>query len=88
MGLMDMQRFAIRLSYDGTPFSGWARQPNQPSVQQAVEEALFTITRTDVRTVVAGRTDAGGHASGQRSGSSGLRRALLGPPPPLPLPHR
>lgn len=62
---MDMQRFAIRLSYDGTPFSGWARQPNQPSVQQAVEDALFTITRTEVRTVVAGRTDAGVHALGQ-----------------------
>lgn len=59
-------RVRIDLAYDGTDFSGWAKQPNLPTVQGSLEEALATILRRDdVQTVVAGRTDAGVHAMGQ-----------------------
>ncbi|WP_271394771.1 tRNA pseudouridine(38-40) synthase TruA [Neomicrococcus lactis] len=58
-------RMMIRLAYDGAAFAGWARQPGLTTVQGRVEEALALIVRRDVRTVVAGRTDAGVHARGQ-----------------------
>ncbi len=56
-------RFFIDISYRGTAYCGWQRQPNGPSVQQAVEEALATLLRVPVEVVGAGRTDAGVHAT-------------------------
>ncbi len=53
------------LEYDGTAFAGWARQPEQRTVQAEVEKALAVILREDVALTVAGRTDAGVHAWGQ-----------------------
>jgi tRNA pseudouridine38-40 synthase len=53
------------LGYDGTGFAGWARQPGLRTVQATVEDALGTIVRTPVALTVAGRTDAGVHATGQ-----------------------
>ena len=59
------RRLRIELAYDGTNFSGWAVQPDRRTVQQSVEEALSKIARITVETIVAGRTDAGVHATGQ-----------------------
>jgi tRNA pseudouridine38-40 synthase len=53
------------VAYDGTGFSGWARQPGRRTVQQDLEEALATVLRRPVHLTVAGRTDAGVHATGQ-----------------------
>jgi len=60
-------RVRIDLSYDGTDFSGWARQPGLRTVQGLVEDALATVLRLPSRAAltVAGRTDAGVHARGQ-----------------------
>lgn len=58
-------RLAIRIGYDGTPYSGWALQPSLPTVQGVLEAALALLIRRDIRTVVAGRTDAGVHARNQ-----------------------
>ena len=59
-------RLRIDLAYDGTDFSGWAKQPELPTIQGSLDEALATILRLDeVQTIVAGRTDAGVHAMGQ-----------------------
>jgi tRNA pseudouridine38-40 synthase len=60
-------RVRIDLAYDGTDFSGWARQPGRRTVQDTVEQALATVLRLDSRAslTVAGRTDAGVHARGQ-----------------------
>ncbi len=59
-------RVRLDLGYDGTDFSGWATQPDRRTVQSVLTDALATVLRTvEVRLVVAGRTDAGVHASGQ-----------------------
>jgi tRNA pseudouridine38-40 synthase len=58
-------RLRVDLTYEGTNFSGWAKQPNERTVQEEVENALSTITQTKVATIVAGRTDAGVHAKHQ-----------------------
>ncbi|SEK20225.1 tRNA pseudouridine38-40 synthase [Pacificibacter marinus] len=60
-----MPRFALLIEYNGAPFSGWQRQKDQPSVQQAVEEALRKIDPDCPAIGAAGRTDAGVHAKGQ-----------------------
>ena len=58
-------RFRIDFAYDGTNFSGWARQPDQRTVQGELEGALSGLTRNQVELIVAGRTDAGVHATAQ-----------------------
>ena len=56
---------ALTLSYNGAPFSGFARQPGQLTVQGDVEAALELLFRRPIETTCAGRTDAGVHALGQ-----------------------
>ncbi|MFT4260185.1 tRNA pseudouridine(38-40) synthase TruA [Microbacterium sp.] len=58
-------RIRLDIAYDGTHFRGWATQPGLRTVQGTLEEALGRIVGSEVRLVVAGRTDAGVHASGQ-----------------------
>lgn len=58
-------RIRLDIAYDGTHFRGWARQPTLRTVQGTLEAALARIVGSDVRFVVAGRTDAGVHALGQ-----------------------
>ena len=58
-------RLRVDLTYDGTNFSGWAKQPNLRTVQEEVEKAITTFTRVQAATIVAGRTDAGVHAKHQ-----------------------
>ncbi len=60
-----MPRFALKLEYDGAPFSGWQRQADRPSVQGAVEAALARLEPDLAAIAAAGRTDAGVHAIGQ-----------------------
>jgi tRNA pseudouridine38-40 synthase len=60
-----MPRYKLLIEYHGGPYAGWQRQENAPSVQQAIEEALFAFTGEDLRIQGAGRTDSGVHASGQ-----------------------
>jgi tRNA pseudouridine38-40 synthase len=55
-------RFRLTVEYDGGPFMGWQRQAHGPSVQQAIEEAVETITGEPAVLHAAGRTDAGVHA--------------------------
>ena len=59
------RRLRIDLAYDGTNFSGWAIQPDRRTVQEVVESALSTVAQSPAQTIVAGRTDAGVHATGQ-----------------------
>ncbi len=60
-------RVRLDLAYDGTDFSGWARQRGRRTVQGELESAITTVLRLPepVELTVAGRTDAGVHARGQ-----------------------
>ena len=58
-------RFRIDFSYDGTNFSGWAKQRDQRTIQGEMETALDPLTRNRIALQVAGRTDAGVHATAQ-----------------------
>jgi tRNA pseudouridine38-40 synthase len=61
-----LTRLRLDIAYDGTDFAGWARQPALRTVQGELESALATVLRDDTVTLtVAGRTDAGVHATGQ-----------------------
>jgi tRNA pseudouridine38-40 synthase len=60
-----MLRYRLTLEYAGGPFAGWQRQDGQPSVQAAIEEAIFKLSGEQVTVAGAGRTDAGVHARGQ-----------------------
>jgi tRNA pseudouridine38-40 synthase len=59
------RRLRIDIAYDGTAFFGWATQPDKRTIQDLVEDAIAQISRSQVQTIVAGRTDAGVHATGQ-----------------------
>jgi tRNA pseudouridine38-40 synthase len=58
-------RLKLDIAYDGTNFSGWAKQPDRRTCQELLESTISKIARFKVETVVAGRTDAGVHATGQ-----------------------
>ena len=56
---------ALGIEYDGSEFSGWQVQPDQPTVQAALERALEAFLGRPTPTICAGRTDAGVHATHQ-----------------------
>ncbi|MBR6212175.1 MAG: tRNA pseudouridine(38-40) synthase TruA [Bacteroidales bacterium] len=57
-------RYFIKLSYDGSYFSGWQYQPNAVSVQECLEQTLSTLLKEPVQVVGAGRTDSKVNAIG------------------------
>jgi tRNA pseudouridine38-40 synthase len=85
-----MRNLKLTLSYEGTDFAGWQRQPDRRTVQSVVESALEPIEGAPVTIIGAGRTDAGVHAAGQVASVSlstpipldELQRALNGTLPP------
>jgi tRNA pseudouridine38-40 synthase len=57
-----MQRYKIKVEYDGTPFVGWQFQKNGLSVQEVLQNAIFNFSKEKVIVTAAGRTDSGVHA--------------------------
>jgi tRNA pseudouridine38-40 synthase len=55
----------MTLAYDGTDYLGWQLQPQGPTIQSHLQEALANMAGEPVTVVGAGRTDAGVHAQGQ-----------------------
>jgi len=64
------KNFKLIIEYDGTDYQGWQRQPDAPTLQQAIETAIETMTRQKVTLIGSGRTDAGVHALGQTANFS------------------
>lgn len=60
-----MPRYRLTLEYDGSGYNGFQAQPEQPTVQGAVETAITAFCGQTVRIAAAGRTDTGVHATGQ-----------------------
>ena len=60
-----VSRLALGIAYDGRRFQGWQSQPGGRTVQDRLEQALAAFATSPVRTVCAGRTDAGVHALNQ-----------------------
>ena len=60
-----MRNICLLVSYVGTEFYGWQYQPALPTVQGAIEQAIFKMTGEKLSILSAGRTDAGVHALGQ-----------------------
>jgi tRNA pseudouridine38-40 synthase len=58
-------RFRLTIEYDGGPFVGWQYQENGPSVQRALEDAVFRFCGQRTTVYGSGRTDTGVHALGQ-----------------------
>jgi tRNA pseudouridine38-40 synthase len=60
-----MQRYKVKIAYDGTDYCGFQRQSTDPTIQAALEEALHYLDQQPVQVVGASRTDAKVHAMGQ-----------------------
>jgi tRNA pseudouridine38-40 synthase len=60
-----LRNFKLTIEYDGSGYQGWQRQPNGPSIQSTIEEALKRMTCQAITLIGSGRTDAGVHALGQ-----------------------
>lgn len=66
-----MKHLLLTITYDGTDFHGWQRQPGQRTVQGELERVLSILCKEEITIAGASRTDAGVHAYGQRAGFSG-----------------
>ncbi len=60
-----MQRYKIKIEYDGTPFVGWQFQKNGRSIQEVLQNAIFNLSNEKVIVTGSGRTDSGVHALAQ-----------------------
>lgn len=58
-----MARYCIHMAYNGLNYCGWQTQPNAPTVQKTLEDALSTLIRRPIAVMGCGRTDTGVHAS-------------------------
>jgi len=68
-----MKNFKLTISYDGSRYSGWERQPGRDTIQGKLETVLSRMVNAEVNVIGAGRTDAGVHARAMVSAGRYLR---------------
>jgi tRNA pseudouridine38-40 synthase len=61
-----MKNILLTITYDGTNYNGWQKQPNGIGIQEKIEEACYKIFKQNLKVIGASRTDTGVHALGQR----------------------
>ena len=59
-----MKRIKLTVAYDGSGYSGWQLQPNAPTIEGVLDEAICAVTGENIHVTGASRTDAGVHALG------------------------
>lgn len=59
---MVKRNIKLTISYDGTNYYGWQKQPNMKTIQGEIEKAIYKIFNCQVDLIGSGRTDAGVHA--------------------------
>ena len=59
-----MRRIRLRVAYDGTAYCGWQVQPEVPTIEGELNQAISRLTREEIIVIGASRTDAGVHAKG------------------------
>ena len=59
-----MMRIKLTVAYDGTGYSGWQIQPNSPTVEAALDDAVYRVSGERIHVTGASRTDAGVHGLG------------------------
>ncbi len=57
-----MKRILLKISYDGTNYNGWQKQPNVVTIEGTINQRLSKILGEDIEIIGASRTDAGVHA--------------------------
>ena len=60
-----VKNYKLIIEYDGTNYAGWQIQPNAPTVQQFISDAIKILTNEDINLIGSGRTDSGVHSLGQ-----------------------
>lgn len=60
-----LTHFKLTIEYDGSDFHGWQIQPDQPTIQNEIQQILQSMTQEHIIVHGSGRTDAGVHALGQ-----------------------
>ena len=63
--MTNVTRYRFTIEYKGTDYFGWQKQPDLPTIQGAIEDAIHAFSDQKIELTVAGRTDAGVHARGQ-----------------------
>ncbi|MEL0102403.1 MAG: tRNA pseudouridine(38-40) synthase TruA [Gammaproteobacteria bacterium] len=58
-------RILLSIEYDGKNYYGWQEQKDPNTIQGKIQEAIFKFSQENIKLFVAGRTDAGVHATGQ-----------------------
>ena len=71
-----MDKYHIKIEYDGSKFVGWQYQNNGISVQEVLQKAFFKFLKEKVAVNASGRTDAGVHAI-EQSAHIELKRKII-----------
>ena len=61
----NIMRYLCEISYDGTKYNGFQKQPNKKTIQREIEQTLCSVFKKEIKIFASGRTDKGVHAIGQ-----------------------